>query len=54
MTITELLDLRGQYVEAGQIPLEDFKKLLVLCDYNKTEWEMAISAYLNGEAQYIL
>ena len=54
LSIDELMDLRGKFVEANQISFNDFKRLLQLCDYSESEQEGAIEIRNNGEGQFIV
>lgn len=54
ISIEELMDLRGKFIEPKQIPLDDFKRLLQLCDYSESEFEMAIDMWNNGEGQFVV
>ena len=54
MSATELANLRWQFIEPGMISMPDLKKLLVMCDYSKSESELAIGAFMNWEGQFIL
>ena len=54
ISIEELMDLRGKFIEPKQIPLDDFKRLLHLCDYSESEFEMAIDMRNNGEGQFVV
>lgn len=54
LSIEDLMDLRGKFVEVNQISLNDFKRLLQLCDYSESESEMAIDMWNNGEGQFIV
>ena len=53
MTATELQELRWQFIEAGQMPYDDFIKLLAICDYEGKERAMAIENRNNGVWQFI-
>lgn len=54
ISIEELMDLRGKFIEPKQISLNDFKRLLQLCDYSESEFEMAIDMWNNGEGQFVV
>jgi hypothetical protein len=54
ISIEELMNLRGKFIEPNQIPFDDFKKLLQMCDYSESESEMAIDIWNNGEGQYVI
>lgn len=54
MSIEELMNLRGKFIESKQISLNDFKRLLQLCDYSESEFEMAIDMWNNGEGQFVV
>jgi hypothetical protein len=54
MLIEELMDLRGKFIEPDQIWLEDFKRLLQLCDYSESEQESTIDMRSKGEGQFVV
>jgi len=54
ISIEELMDLRGKFIEPKQISLNDLKRLLQLCDYSESESEMAIDMWNNGEGQFVV
>lgn len=48
------MNLRGKFIEPKHLSLNDFKRLLRLCDYSESEFEMAIDMWNNGEGQFVV
>jgi len=47
MTVAELKNLRGQFIEAGSMPFSDFQELLKVCWYGKAETALALETRSN-------